>query len=77
MHTSVFTCCSQGKQVEVDSDFVIGCDGAYSVTRQAFMKRTDFNFSQEYIPHSYKELCIPKGKDGEVGNQVSTRGIQA
>ena len=25
-----------------------------------------FDFSQEYIPHGYKELCLAPTKDGEV-----------
>lgn len=29
------------------------------------MKQTRFDYSQEYIPHGYMELCIPS-KDGKV-----------
>ncbi len=43
----------------VKSDFVLGCDGAYSVVRRAMAREPYFNFSQEYIPHAYLELCIP------------------
>ena len=46
-------------------DCLFGCDGAYSNVR-AQMKRGIFDYSQKYIPHSYKELSIPATKDGEV-----------
>ncbi len=50
-----FSC---GEEVLVKSDFVLGCDGAYSVVRRAMAREPYFNFSQEYIPHAYLELCI-------------------
>ena len=49
-----------------DADFVLGCDGAYSSVRKALMRKAGFDYSQEYIPHKYQELCIPETKDGEV-----------
>ena len=49
-----------------DADFVLGCDGAYSSVRKALMRKAGFDYSQEYIPHKYLELCIPETEDGEV-----------
>jgi len=48
-----------------EADLVFGTDGAYSAIRKQFMKRSRFNYSQEYIPHAYLELCIPPTADGE------------
>ena len=31
------------------------------------MQRGRFDYSQEYIPHGYKELTIPPTSDGNVG----------
>ncbi len=56
---------SSGEQVEVTADLILGNDGAYSSVRKQMMKATRLNFSQEYIPHGYMELCIP-AKDGKV-----------
>lgn len=46
------------------SEILIGADGAFSALRNAYMKRERFNYHQFYIPHGYKELCIPAGEDG-------------
>ena len=54
------------KEVEVKADMVFGCDGAFSTVRKAMMRKPWFNYSQEYIPHAYLELCIDginEGKD--------------
>lgn len=32
------------------------------------VKKPGFNYSQTYIEHGYLELCIEKGKDGEVSS---------
>jgi kynurenine 3-monooxygenase len=48
------------KFVMVTPDLVIGCDGAYSSVRKEMMKKPRFNYSQEYIPHAYMELCMPE-----------------
>eukprot|EP00126_Sphaerothecum_destruens_P005941 Sdes_comp19126_c0_seq2m9846 len=47
------------------TDFIVGCDGAYSAVRKHYMKQTRFNYSQEYIPHGYKELSIPPNAEGD------------
>merc|ERR1719481_2083266 len=54
----------QERLVEVKPDLVIGCDGAYSAVRKEMIKRPRFNYSQEYIPHAYMELCVPPDDDG-------------
>ncbi|QQP53818.1 Kynurenine 3monooxygenase, partial [Caligus rogercresseyi] len=54
-----------GKELNVEADFVIGCDGAYSTVRKFIMKSTVFDYEQKYIPHAYKELCLPPTKDGD------------
>lgn len=51
----------------VQADLVVGCDGAFSAVRREMLKRPGFNYNQTYIEHGYLELCIPPGKDGEVG----------
>jgi kynurenine 3-monooxygenase len=45
--------------VVIRPDLVLGCDGAYSTVRKEMMKKPRFNYSQEYIPHAYMELCMP------------------
>ena len=52
-------------QVVVEPDLVIGCDGAYSAVRKEMMRRPRFNYSQEYIPHAYMELCVPPTKNDQ------------
>ncbi|XP_077342745.1 kynurenine 3-monooxygenase isoform X4 [Lithobates pipiens] len=50
--------------IHTNVDLVVGCDGAFSVVRKQFMKKTRFNYSHVYIPHGYKELTIVP-KNGE------------
>lgn len=54
----------------VQADLVVGCDGAFSAVRREMLKRPGFNYNQTYIEHGYLELCIPPGKDGEVGKLI-------
>ncbi|KAM8952943.1 kynurenine 3-monooxygenase [Pelodytes ibericus] len=53
-----------GSKIQINSDLIVGCDGAFSVVRKQFMRRPRFNYSHVYIPHGYKELTIPP-KNGE------------
>ena len=53
-----------GKDVTVESDVVIGCDGSASAIRNEMVQLPRFNFSQEYLDYGYKELTIPAGADG-------------
>jgi len=49
----------------VDCQVVIGCDGSASAIRGEMLRRTRFNFSQEYLDYGYKELTIPAGPGGK------------
>lgn len=42
----------------IKSDVIIGTDGAFSAIRKRLQLSDRFNFSQHYIEHGYKELCI-------------------
>jgi kynurenine 3-monooxygenase len=44
---------------------VFGADGAYSAVRQAILRQSRANFSQEYIAHGYKELTMPPSENGD------------
>jgi len=55
---------TSGKNVTVESDAVIGCDGSASAIRNEILKLPRFNFSQQYLDYGYKELTIPAGDDG-------------
>ena len=48
----------------VNSDFVIGADGAFSIVRKqmVFKKNHEYNYTE--IQHDYKELLIPAGDNG-------------
>ncbi|HKT88437.1 MAG TPA: NAD(P)/FAD-dependent oxidoreductase [Candidatus Sulfotelmatobacter sp.] len=43
----------------IESDVVIGCDGSASAIRGQMLRRSRFNFSQQYLDYGYKELTIP------------------
>ena len=43
----------------LETDLIIGADGAFSRVRNSMMKTDQFNYSQSYESHSYKELTIP------------------
>ncbi|MCA9280570.1 MAG: FAD-dependent monooxygenase [Phycisphaeraceae bacterium] len=43
---------------------VIGADGAFSGVRSSMQRRERFDYSQDYLPHGYKELTIPAGDGG-------------
>jgi len=57
--------CGDGTSERVDSDLIVGADGAYSAVRGAMQKTDRFDFSQEYLGHGYKELCIPATENGQ------------
>lgn len=48
----------------IQSDLIIGTDGAFSAIRKKLQFTDRFNFSQHYIEHGYKELSI-EPKDGK------------
>jgi kynurenine 3-monooxygenase len=49
----------------VPADVVIGTDGAYSAVRRSIQFIEGFDYQQDFLPHGYKELTIPAGRDGE------------
>jgi kynurenine 3-monooxygenase len=53
-----------GEAKRVDSEVVVGADGAFSAVRAAMQKRDRFDYSQDFLTHGYKELAIPSGRDG-------------
>lgn len=48
----------------VSSDYIFGTDGAFSVVRYEMQRTQNFNYSQQFLEHGYKELCIPPNEDG-------------
>ncbi len=54
-----------GQPVEVETDLVIGTDGAYSAVRQALQRLDRFDFSQSYLEYGYKELTVPPTPSGD------------
>lgn len=68
------------KLQKVAADFVLGCDGAYSIVRRELLKLDRYSlacligvpdevvrvdFSQRYIEHGYKEFSIPPSDDND------------
>jgi kynurenine 3-monooxygenase len=51
--------------VQVKPTLILGCDGAYSSTREAMLRLMPMDFHREYIKHGYKELCIPPTASGD------------
>ena len=47
------------EEVIVEADLILGADGAYSAVRSVMQKNENFNYSQDYLSHGYKELTIP------------------
>ena len=54
-----------GKPESIEADVVIACDGAASAIRGEMLKRSRFNFSQQYLDYGYKELTIPASPTGK------------
>lgn len=48
----------------VQSDRIIGTDGAFAATRSKLVTSDRFNYSQQYLHVGYKELNIPAGENG-------------
>jgi kynurenine 3-monooxygenase len=56
---------SPARVVESRGDAVIGVDGAFSAVRNSMQRKIDnFQYDESYLPHGYKELTIPPGRDG-------------
>jgi kynurenine 3-monooxygenase len=55
----------QGEEIKtVESDFLVGADGAFSEVRNELNKKPWTNYSQYYIDYAYKEFSIPANEDG-------------
>lgn len=50
---------SQDREVEVDFDLLLGCDGAHSSVRYHMMKFVRMNYEQSYIDTLWCEFTIP------------------
>lgn len=55
---------STDQQQTIETDVILGTDGAFSAVRERLMKTDRFNYSQSFLEHGYKELSIPAGNDG-------------
>jgi len=53
-----------GSIVQVQSDWIVSADGAFSPVRGQMQKLDRFEYSQSYLEHGYKELIIPAGPGG-------------
>lgn len=51
--------------ITIGFDFIIGCDGAYSVLRQCMMKQMDMDFQQSYADALWCDFIIPPASDGD------------
>ena len=49
---------------EISGDVIFGSDGAFSRVRYGMQKMPRFDYSQQHLPHVYKELTIPAGENG-------------
>lgn len=58
-NTILFEDPNTGEQSSYVYDHIFGTDGAYSAVRGVLQKTSLFNYSQEYLPHGYKELYFP------------------
>lgn len=51
---------------KVKADVTIGADGSFSALRKAMLNQVmNFNYSQDFLEHGYKELNIPATPDGD------------
>jgi kynurenine 3-monooxygenase len=58
------------------ADIIIGSDGSASALRKSMMAKSNalqFNYSQQFLSHGYKELSIPSGKDS--GFQIEKNAL--
>jgi kynurenine 3-monooxygenase len=54
-----------GSHKTIQSDRIIGTDGAFAATRGKLQVSDRFNYSQQYLHVGYKELAIPTGENGK------------
>jgi kynurenine 3-monooxygenase len=62
--TATFEHTETGARETFQADVLFGADGSYSAVRNRLMMTDRFDYSQTYLPHSYKELHIPPAEDG-------------
>lgn len=48
-----------------ETDIVLSADGAFSAVRGSMQRLDRFTYSQTYLAHGYKELCIPPTAAGD------------
>jgi len=53
-----------GEKRTVQAPLIFATDGAFSAVRNSLMKTPRFDYSQQYLSHSYKELSIPPAPGG-------------
>jgi kynurenine 3-monooxygenase len=53
-----------GETRRVEASLVIGADGAFSAVRGRLQRLERFDYSQSFLSHGYKELCIPPAPGG-------------
>jgi kynurenine 3-monooxygenase len=53
-----------GETRELDTEIVIGADGAFSRVRAALERCDRFDYRQDYLEHGYKELTMPPASGG-------------
>lgn len=63
----------RGMTTAVESEVVIGTDGAASAIRAAMQHAPRFNYAQSYLDYGYKELTIPAGPEGE--HRIETHAL--
>lgn len=51
-----------GEQITRQADLIVGSDGTFSKVRSTMMRRSRFDYSQDFLPAAYKELSIPPEK---------------
>jgi len=56
---------AEGGTRHMEHDAIIGADGAYSAVRARLQRRSQFNYSQDYLTHGYKELSLPPDSGGD------------
>ena len=68
--TATFTNMRSRVTSQVRAKYICGADGAFSQVRESMTHTPRFDYSQKYLDHSYKELCIPatKGDDFALKN---------
>jgi kynurenine 3-monooxygenase len=64
-HTATIKDTNTDLNRQVSCGAIIAADGAFSAVRARMQTRDRFSFSQEYLPHGYKEFTIPPTQSGD------------